>query len=119
MEIDRAAIAKSLNMIAGHLWTNVDNMQEAFERFDDTLTVAIPLKFSVKFNKLHIEAGIRFVTDKIEEKSTGTIEKKDRQVRLPFGGSIDPDFQQPPRPRRMAGSTQGEKTRMRARNGLT
>jgi hypothetical protein len=69
MEITDEIIAKTVEMIAGHLKGYQDEIGTAYSEHDEILEIKLKARYSFNKGKFKIQTGINFVTDRVKDDS--------------------------------------------------
>jgi len=82
MHISDKVIESTTKAIDGLLWDNHKDIEEAYCNEEDTVTIAISIKYGIapKGSGIGIETGINFVKERIKQKTSVIVD--DKQVPL-------------------------------------
>ena len=80
MHINKEVIKDVSEMLNGHLERNITDIDQAFIRFDEDLSLSLSVKFQVKNDKLKVDTSIGFVTDKVKDNDSREIDPEQKQL---------------------------------------
>jgi hypothetical protein len=91
MEITDEIIAKTVEMIAGHLKKYEDHIGVAFSENDEILEIKLKARYSFNKGKFKIQTGINFVTDRVKDDTVIWYDPDQAQFDFNFDGTPKDD----------------------------